>query len=714
MRNSIRTRLILAFVGLAIGPLLVVGALLTWQSFTVLERQALTLQQEAAKRVSSQIAAFFQKLENELRFTIQTQYLGELDQDQQQSILANLLAYESAFEELRLLNSQGHEVAGVYRVGLAPTEGTDRSQADEFVVPQTTGQIYYSPVRYDQTTNEPIITIAAPVINLRTGSVDNVLVSVARIKTVWNIIAGIQVSPGQSVYIVAAEEKVVAHRNPSIVLRGTIFAVPERGGLQPGLSGERVVLAFDTLSLGQQQFTVVSEQTVLEALALAFNTILISAGLVVVTLAIAIVISLVAVRQIVRPIQTLAETAEAISIGDLSQQVDIQRRDELGVLANAFNSMTTQLQALVSGLEQRVVERTDELEVRSRYLQASAEVGQAASMILEADQLIQQAVELIRERFELYYVGLFLVDESGEWAVLQAGTGEAGQKMLARGHRLLIGGGSMIGWCVANAQPRIAQVAEQDAVRLATAELPETRSEAALPLRTRGKVIGALTVQSDRPGVFDEAALAVLQIMADQVANAIENARLFAESQTALETARQAYGELSRQGWVAMLKADRELGFRFASSTVTPAGGEWRPEMLEAVKAGQSVMGNDTAQPTLTVPLKVRDQIIGVLDLQRAASDRPWTDNEQALVETLTEQLGVALESARLYQDTQRSAARERMIGEVTGRIRETLDMEIMLRTAAEQMRQVLDLDDLVIRLASSESVQMDVDSTEP
>jgi len=195
-----------------------------------------------------------------------------------------------------------------------------------------------------------------------------------------------------------------------------------------------------------------------------------------------------------------------------------------------------------------------------------------------------------------------------------------------------------------------------------------------------------------------------LQIMADQVATAIENAHLFAESQTALETARRAYGEFSRQDWATMLQAERELGFRFVRSAITPAEGKWQPEMLEAVKVGQSVVSNDAAQPTLAIPLKVRDQVIGVLDLQRATPDRPWTDADRVLVEALTEQLGVALESARLYQDTQRRAAQERLIGEVTGRIRETLDIETVLRTTASEIRQALDLDTLVIRLATPET----------
>ena len=162
-----------------------------------------------------------------------------------------------------------------------------------------------------------------------------------------------------------------------------------------------------------------------------------------------------------------------------------------------------------------------------------------------------------------------------------------------------------------------------------------------------------------------------------------------------------------------MLQTNRELGFRFERSAVTPAQGEWRPEMLEAVQAGQSVVRNAAAQPALAFPLKVRDQIVGVLDLQRDTADHPWTDADQVLVETLTEQLALALESARLYEDTQRRAARERTIGQVAGRIRETLDMEAMLRIAAEQICQTLGLEDLVVRLVAPESVDVDTEGTQ-
>ena len=141
--------------------------------------------------------------------------------------------------------------------------------------------------------------------------------------------------------------------------------------------------------------------------------------------------------------------------------------------------MTAALSNLVEGLEARVDSRTAELQQRSSYLQASTEVSRATASILDPEELIKRSVEVIGEYFKLYYVGLFLLDETRQWAVLRAGTGEAGRKMLQRRHKLPVGraaGASMIGWCIVNAQPRIAQIAEEDVVRQANPDLPETRS----------------------------------------------------------------------------------------------------------------------------------------------------------------------------------------------------------------------------------------------
>jgi GAF domain-containing protein len=191
--------------------------------------------------------------------------------------------------------------------------------------------------------------------------------------------------------------------------------------------------------------------------------------------------------------------------------------------------MAAQLRESVAGLEQRVAQRTWELDRRATQLQAASEVSRSASSLREPQTLIRQAVNLIRDRFDYYYVGLFLLDDPGRWAALQAGTGEAGREMLAQGHKLEVGGDSMIGWCMAQSQARIALDVGEEAVRFDNPLLPETRSEMALPLICRDRVIGALTVQSVVPQAFSDQDISILQTMADQVANALENAQLLQE-----------------------------------------------------------------------------------------------------------------------------------------------------------------------------------------
>ncbi|MBN1313416.1 MAG: PAS domain S-box protein [Anaerolineae bacterium] len=358
MQHSIRARLTLAFIGLSIGPLVLVGIALAWQSFTSQQQQALDLQQEVARRVATEVTAFFEELENELRLVDQMQGLRRLEVDEQYNTLAKLLAYQDVFVELILLDDQGREQVHLSRLGLSSAEEGhhDRAEENEFVVPRRNGQVYYGPVRFEESTGEPLMIIAMPLLDARTGQVSKVLVSDVRIKKIWDLIADIQVKPGQRVYIVNTDGDVVADRNPSIVLRGTSFTVPEQNGIQQGLDGSRVVLAFETVRLGDQEFNIVTEQSVAEALALAINTVVSMVALVVIMLVAAGSLGFLIVRQIVRPVQALAVTAQAVRAGDLSQRVQIASQDELGILGEAFNSMTARLANSIRGLEREIVE----------------------------------------------------------------------------------------------------------------------------------------------------------------------------------------------------------------------------------------------------------------------------------------------------------------------------------------------------------------------
>jgi signal transduction histidine kinase len=277
---------------------------------------------------------------------------------------------QNVFEELVLLDSQGQEQIHLSRLGRSSTHRDNHIEIDEVAIPGTGNEVYYSPVRFDEASGEPLMTIAVPLLDARTGLVDEVLVSEVRLKRIWDLIVDVRLSPGQSVYIVDAQDKVVAHRNPSVVLRGISFDVPDQDGIQRGLTGAGTVLAVSTVRLGQQEFNVVAEQAVSEALAPAINAVLVTTILTVAALAVSVALGFLVVRQIVEPIQTMAATAQAISVGDLSQQVKVSSRDELGILADAFNSMTAQLRILINSLEQRVAERTAQLEASNKELEA--------------------------------------------------------------------------------------------------------------------------------------------------------------------------------------------------------------------------------------------------------------------------------------------------------------------------------------------------------
>ncbi len=220
MQNSIRTRLAVAFIGLAIVPLLLVGAVLAWQSFTVQLDQTLEMQREVVQRASTQVEAFIFGLETELRVITQSWDLKNLDRDSQHRVLSKLISYDHAFKELALLDSEGREQARVSRfVVLTAADLGERSQADEFAVPRVSGETYYSPVSFDETTGEPSMAMAVPIVDPSIGLVDSVLVADIRLSEIWDVIAGIRVGQDGIAYIVDHQEWIVAHRDPSVVLR---------------------------------------------------------------------------------------------------------------------------------------------------------------------------------------------------------------------------------------------------------------------------------------------------------------------------------------------------------------------------------------------------------------------------------------------------------------------------------------------------------------
>ncbi len=697
--RSLTATLAIAFLALSVVVLLISGGL---QLFSNIQTQQATIagqQQLIAQGAAGTVSSFIQEKFSVLETTVRLADPATASPEAQKQILGGLLGPQPAFRQLVLLNAQDQELAKTSRLSQAASGRLADQLQGDVLAQIRQGTRYIGPIYIDPLTSEPLVMMAVPATNAL-KEFQGTLVAEVNLKVdLWDLVDQLKVGETGLAYVVDWQGNLIAFSDIARVLKGenvgqlkTVSDFIHNPALvrttgastYQGIQGDTVVGTY--VPLGTPDWAVITELPWQEAYQEVIRVAVASIGI---TLAMVILAGLTGVfvaRRLAVPLVNLTGTATRIAGGEMGLQAVVAGPNEVASLATAFNSMTQQLRSFIGNLEQRVAERTRDLERRSVQLQAASEVGRAATSILETDQLIGQMVELIRARFDLYYVGLFLVDETREWAVLRAGTGQAGQTMLARRHRIRIGEG-MIGWSITNAQARIALEAGADAVRLATTELPETRSEAALPLRTRGQVIGALTVQSAQPDAFDQIALAALQVMADQVAVALDNAHLFAESQATLEAMRRMYGEQSRQAWQQMVQT-RSLRYLCTSQSIYPIGGQWEPEMVRARKTGQPAQDGSS----LAVPIKVRDQILGAMRLRKSDPTAEWTAEETALLQTLTEQLGVALESARLYQDTQHRAAQERLTSEVSARMRESLDLDSVLRTTTEEMHRVFNL----------------------
>lgn len=418
-------------------------------------------------------------------------------------------------------------------------------------------------------------------------------------------------------------------------------------------------------------------------------------------------------RYITGPIGKLTESARRMATGDLRVAAEIRRSDEIGALSAAFNSMAGQLRELLESLEQRVEERTRIAERRTVQMTTGAEIARVASTELDPDRLLLQAVNLVRDRFDLYYVGAFVADENNKFAVLKAGTGEAGRLMLANKHRLEIGGQSMIGRAVDERKARIALDVGQEAVRFSNPVLPRTRSEMALPLIARDRAIGALTIQSDQPSAFTPEDILSLQGMADLIAVALDNARLFQEARRALDEVTAVHRSYITQAWTTFAETHREgeektPTYIFADNAFLHGESVALPGLDQAVIKRQPVIAADAASSTLTVPIKLRDQVIGALAVEAETPDHQWTADEMTLIEAVVEQAALSLENARLIEEsesalaeTRRLAAREQTVNTISSKIRRLPSVESILTTALIELGRTLGASKGQVRLGS-------------
>lgn len=418
------------------------------------------------------------------------------------------------------------------------------------------------------------------------------------------------------------------------------------------------------------------------------------------------------VRSITDPINSLVQATQDVISGKLETRIVTERDDELGVLTNAFNRMTNDLRALVTDLETRVTERTRALELRSMELQTTAQIAKDASLAPNMQELLDRTTRLIRDRLGYYHVAVFLNDDKNEYTVLFSAIGDAGKLMLANRHKLLIGETGIVGSVAKEGKPRIALDVGTDSVYLQNPLLPYTRSEMALPLNIGPHTLGVLDVQSDKVNAFDENDINVMSILTDQVAIAIERARLLEEITSSSKNMELAFRSQTSKAWrdyVARIKHVR--GYRYEGVKFEPL-----QEMTDALprdaKSGKATtLANRPGHfgSTVLVPITLRGQALGAIKIQFTTSQIP--EETMHFLEEASNRLSLALENSRLVVEAEQRAEREQAIGHISSRIRETLDLDTILKTAMQELQKSFELSSAEIRLQTVEPDQSNPES---
>jgi GAF domain-containing protein len=262
----------------------------------------------------------------------------------------------------------------------------------------------------------------------------------------------------------------------------------------------------------------------------------------------------------------------------------------------------------------------------------------------------------------------------------------------------------MVGAACEHRQPRVAADVRGEQVRFDNPHLPATRAEIAVPLVVGDHLLGALDVQSEKADAFSEEIISALQLVAIQVAVGLENAQLFARTQANLDELRQIHEVTTGRAWRQFLAAQPGRGhYQMGGAAVEREA--WTALFGQARKSGDLVAANLTDGQTewqaMAIPVKYRGVPIGVLGIHRPADAGPWQAEELAFGESLADRMALALENTRLLEEAQQRASRERLIGDVSGRIRETLDVETVMKTSADEIYEALGLEEVVIRLVA-------------
>lgn len=480
----------------------------------------------------------------------------------------------------------------------------------------------------------------------------------------------------------------------ALVLGISIIAINTNGVRDTSFFSLPVILVVSAMLLGKRSITIITPLAVIAAAVTAIIDIRVGREAQAIALDDVIIIPLLMAGSGAITHLLIVRLSESTLRAQKSEQMQKEENSEL--------------LALRATLEERVQERTAELEKanqinekRAQQFSAIAKVMNAISSVQILDDLLPFVAKVISDEFNIYHVGIFLLDSRKELAVLRAANSEGGKRMLARKHSLAVGQTGIVGYVTATGQPRIALDVGTDSVYFDNPDLPDTRSEIALPLRYAGQIIGALDVQSLESNAFKTDDVAVLSTLADQVSVAINNALTIEDAKRTLAEARTAIGQVTEEAWQVLRPAQLGLGFAYSEYGVKPLQEPLdNIQVHEALQKGQTMITTSPDHKTvLAVPIRLRGSVIGVMQLSNRSSYEKLTQEDAEIAEAVAERLSLAIETATLLQSTQHRADIEKITANITSKVSSSARFETILQTAAQELSRALGGSDVLVQI---------------
>ena len=680
---SLRRRLLTIVSGVVLATLVVIAASVLYIIFQN-EQQSWQERQADETGQAAELVAQFIRRNLDTLFLISLVERANLES--QPELANDLLQQNPDLLEIIRLDENGRVLASGYQDLSLLANLFTLKQAVWFKASKA-GQTYLSVVQLSSD-SEPYIIMSIPAPD------GGVVAARLQLNVLKNVVTNLHFGQTGRAYVVSSEGVIVAHEEPEVVLAATTLAgrpemeallhAPNRAwaGSYQNFKGDAVIGV--TALVKGTDWIIITEVFQSEVTAASRTALLLLAGGLFVFGGLLILILGRFLGQLVlQPMDQIRTGAERIGRGDLAYRIKLDRQDELGQVAAAFNQMADELRGIYDNLDNQIVQRTQRLE-------ATASLGEQLIPLLNLDELLNYLVTQIQARFGYYHAHVYLLDQAKEMLVVAAGTGQPGAEMKAKGHSIPLKAPISL---VARAA-RNGRIVNVDNVReakdwLPNPLLPATLSEMAVPIISEGQVVGVLDVQQNRIAGMDEGDASLLRTLANQVAAGMRNARQFEQVQNALAEAQAIQAKFLEQTW------DKSRLSRFTAAQAEVS--------LTKTMAGQGT--TSALVPVLTAPIELHRKTIGQLELEDSNPQRVWSEDELALINAVVDQVAQTADNLRLFEEIRARASREQLIGHISDRLRRAPDMETLLKTGVEEIFRVLGPARTFVQLGSAEEL---------